>query len=142
MTSSAKSNCIRIEERPSPEIEAIKVLHMEKDSTNYDLLVIKIRGSFGFGSVGYVTDGFLVVEGLNRRAYMFYDYPFDAGYVGEKLSGGHKLSQKDIENVMLLMKEAMSKDCSKCGHSLNNHGTTGNSKNKCLVPGCSCGVKA
>jgi hypothetical protein len=110
MTSSAKSNCIRIEERDPPQIEYVKVLHMEKDSTNYDVLVIKIKGSFGLGSCGYVTDGFLVLEGLNRRAYMFYDYPFDAGYVGEKLSGGHELSQKDIENILILMKDAMTRN--------------------------------
>jgi len=29
--------------------------------------------------------------------------------------------------------------CQICGHSVNNHGTMGNSKGKCLVPNCSCG---
>ena len=29
--------------------------------------------------------------------------------------------------------------CKKCGHSMNNHGTTGNTKGVCLVPICNCG---
>jgi hypothetical protein len=40
------------ERRDPPEIEAVQNLHMEKDGTNYDLLVLKLKGSFGFGMLG------------------------------------------------------------------------------------------
>jgi len=31
-------------------------------------------------------------------------------------------------------------NCKKCGHSIQNHGTIGNTKGKCLVPICSCQI--
>jgi hypothetical protein len=96
-----------IERRDPPQIVAVQNLHMEKDGTKYDLLVFKLKGSFGFGMCGNVTDGFLVIEGLNRRAYLLPTFIPDGGYIGEKFNGGNRLSTKDIENVLLLMRIAL-----------------------------------
>jgi hypothetical protein len=98
---------VKIVEQKPPNITGIKVLHMEKDGTNYDLLALKFEGSFCFGMLGCATDGWLVIEGLNRRTYLFNYRPSDPCYVAEKLSGGHDLSQTDIDNIMMLLKEAI-----------------------------------
>jgi hypothetical protein len=98
---------VKIVERQPLNIVAVKVLHMEKDGTNYDLLAIHFKGSFCLGMLGCATNGWLVIEGLNRRAYLFNYQPHDAFYVGEKLSGGKELSDCDIQNIMLLLQKAI-----------------------------------
>jgi hypothetical protein len=98
---------ITIEVRAPPRILDVRVFYMDKDGTNYDLLVIEIEGNFSFGSMSMHKHGYLVLEGLNRRAYIFHDFIPDGRYIAEKLSGGHDLTGRDIENIMLLMKQGM-----------------------------------
>lgn len=97
-----------IERRDPPKIVSVQNLHLDKDGTNYNLLVFKIVGNFCFGCLGCISgSGYLVIEGLNRRAYLFTEFVPDGQYIAEKLSGGKELSGRDIENVMLLMRIAL-----------------------------------
>jgi hypothetical protein len=98
---------INIEVRTPPRILDVRVLYMDKDGTNYDLLVIEIEGHFSFGNMCMHKHGYLVLEGLNRRAYFFHEYIPDGQYVADKLSGGRRLSARDIENIMVLMKQGL-----------------------------------
>jgi hypothetical protein len=96
-----------IERRTPPRILDVKLFYMDKDGTNYDLLVLEIEGRFTFGNIATSGHGFLVMEGLNRRMYFFKEFNPDMEYVASKLSGGQNLTSKDMENVLLLMRIAL-----------------------------------
>jgi len=88
----------------SPRAE---ILEMNKDSTHYTLFVYRFEGEMSLGCLGSVKGkACLIVNGLNRRAYLFH-YPgyLHESYIYEKLCYP-ELSMKDAENIQLMLKEA------------------------------------
>ncbi len=90
-----------LEDLAKPEIEDTHHVRLDKDGTNYDLLVFEIKGKFGNVEVGYVTNGLLVIGG-DRKAYMFRkgDY-LSYDYIHEKLCPNW--SMKDAQNIRLAL---------------------------------------
>lgn len=94
-----------------PEILEVRHLRLEKDGTRYEMMAFKLKGEVSFGSLGTVVDGWLVIEHLRRRAYLFKQEGFlDVGYVYEKLCAGtHSLSQIDAENMTELLRKLINR---------------------------------
>jgi len=76
---------------------------MEADGTHYSLVVIPIPVGFSDRFLGSVSgEGYIVINGLNRKAYLFSKQGFnDPLYLGEKI--GQDTTQCDLENVIHLM---------------------------------------
>ena len=76
---------------------------MEADGTHYSMTVIPIREDYNdrfLGSLG--GDGYLVINGINRQAYLFKGTGYlDLDYLTEKLGRG--LTICDMENVIHLL---------------------------------------
>jgi len=98
----------QIEKLPTPEIVEARHFRLEKDGTRYEVMAIRLKGKVSFGSLGTVTDGWLIIEGLNRRAYLLQPTGYlDEAYIYEKLcKQAYPLSWKDAENLTQLIREA------------------------------------
>ncbi len=92
------------EELPVPKIVDVKHIRLQKDGTCYEVMAFKFEGDIKFGCLGATTDGYLVIEGLNRKAYLFKEGYKDSSYIYEKLcKTGYDLSIKDTENIQLVL---------------------------------------
>lgn len=96
-----------IEKLDVPKVVEVRHLKLEKDGTKYEQLAFKIEGDFYFGSLGCVSNGWLVIDHLNRRAYLFQPAGYlDEAYVYEKLCAkAYELSKKDAENITTLLRQ-------------------------------------
>jgi len=105
-------NMTGFEELPTPKVLEVRHLRLEKDGTRYEMMAFRLEGDVSFGAMGSVTDGWLVVSHLNRRAYLFRKDGFlDDRYVYEKLcSGTHPLSDKDAENMTQLLRKLLGQE--------------------------------
>lgn len=93
-----------IEDLPNPEIVKVRHLRYEKDGTRYEMLGLKVKGSFSFGTLGAITNGWLVIDHLNRKAYLFTDGYKEIGYIAEKLGDPHNPpSTTDLKNIQTLL---------------------------------------
>lgn len=94
-------------ELKAPEIVEVKRAELEADSTHYEMLAMKIKGTFSMGTLGTVTDGWLVVSHLNRKAYLFQPKGYlDILYVTEKLE---PWSRTDAENMTKLLRQLINR---------------------------------
>ena len=84
-------------------VESMKQGHMEADGTHYSMTVIPVGKDYGDRFLGSVDgDGYLVINGINRQAYLFRKTGYlDPSYVAEKLGQG--LTNCDMENVIHLL---------------------------------------
>lgn len=60
------------------------------NGTRYTAMAIRVVGKVSFGSLGSVTNGWLVVNGFNGKAYLFQAsqvQPLADEYIQEKLGG-------------------------------------------------------
>ena len=58
------------------------------NGTRYEIVVVHVYERLEFGALGAVSDGFLIVNGLNQVAYLFANMPGEyltESYVGEHL---------------------------------------------------------
>jgi len=79
----------------------------EADGTRYTAFAMRVR-DFKLGSLGYVEDGWLVVCGLNRTAYLFQKRGFlHWSYLMEKF----RLNQCDAENMAYLIGNIIGREC-------------------------------
>ena len=93
---------------PTPKVSEIRHYRLEKDGTRYEVMAIRLEGKVSFSSLGTVSNGgWLIIEGLNRRAYLFQPTGYlDEVYIYEKLcKQAHPLSWKDAENLTQLIRE-------------------------------------
>jgi len=95
------------EEQPVPEITEVRHLRYEADGTRYEMMAFRVRpGDFSFGSMGTVTDGWLVVSHLYRKAYLFQPTGhLDEDYVAEKLLPKAHRSRADARNMTILLRK-------------------------------------
>ena len=71
----------------------------EADITRYELYALPVK-NFGLEMLGHVEDGFLVVNGLTRMAYLFNAKGYLAlSYIAAKLFPRDWDSIYDVENV-------------------------------------------
>jgi len=105
-------NMTGFEELPTPKVLEVRHLKLEKDGTRYEMMAFRLEGDVSFGALGNVTDGWLVVSHLHRRAYLFRHTGYiDTAYVFEKLcSGTHPLSQIDAENMTELLRKLLGRE--------------------------------
>lgn len=100
---------VLVKHKVPPQIDEIRQLQMDKDGTAYELLAFHLKGKVCCGSLGCVEDGWLVIEGLHRKAYLFQEKGFlDTGYVFDKLCrAGYDLSITDARNITALLSVAI-----------------------------------
>lgn len=88
-----------IEDLSKPEIEETHHFRLDKDGTNYDILVFEIKGMFGNNNIGYLKNGILVIAG-NKGAYMFRKGEYlSADYILEKICRGWSIT--DANNIKI-----------------------------------------
>jgi hypothetical protein len=90
--------------------DAIFEISEPGDSTSYQMLALRISGEVQCGELGRVSDGWLVVCGLNNRAYLFQnDGYLSEAYVAEKLALKNPVSVKRVTEQVarLLNREAI-----------------------------------
>lgn len=80
-----------------------KVGIMQADGTHYSMTVIPVGEDYSDRFLGSPTGpGFIVINGINRQAYLFNKTGFlDPSYLKEKL--GRDLTDCDMENVIHLL---------------------------------------
>lgn len=89
-----------MENRGIPNIERIHHVRQCADSTIYDVLAIEINGLFGNTSIGYLTDGILVIA--FNGAYMFRKNTYLAPeYLQEKLKIWSTTDATNIKNILV-----------------------------------------
>jgi len=98
---------LKFEELAVPEIKQIRHIRLEKDGTRYEVMAFKFDDDVSFGCLGALQKGgWLVIEGLHRKAYLFHEGYIDADYLWSKLGrAGYDLSITDMENVQLILAE-------------------------------------
>lgn len=95
---------------------------------------------------GYPHDGGWPVVGLQGLWWLYITCP-KCGYEWAIWKLGVSRSYDPTAEAEYKRKKAVAEaafealKCEKCGHSLANHGTEGNTKGVCLVPGCRCGYE-
>jgi hypothetical protein len=97
---------------PVPKVLEVRHIRMETDGTRYEMMAFRLEGEVSFGCLGAVTDGWLVIDHLNRKAYLFQPKGYlDEDYVYEKLCiAGHDLSSRDADNMTSLLRKLIGRD--------------------------------
>lgn len=84
-------------------VESMKQGYMEADGTHYSMTVIPVGEGFEDRFLGSVVGkGYLVINGINRTAYLLNATGYlDPSYIAEKL--GRDLTNCDMENIIHLL---------------------------------------
>jgi len=105
-----------IEDVPTDRIEVFKIGHVTADDTKYVMVAVKIKGKFGGGKLGHVTDGWFIVNALNNRAYMFQSNGgLDPLYVADKLGNPNHFNKQDTRNLTKLLSKLLGRPAPKHG---------------------------